>query len=215
MHVAGVAGKGETLDIVPRFLITGRRVQGASFGGVKGREQVPQLVDRYLAGDIDVDSFISHRITLDEVNRGLRTDARPGRDPQRHRIQLRVMDIYRAEHPMYLSNAYLVVNDGKGMFVDGHGEDQELVDRVDSEGIEIQAILLTHHHGDHVQLENYEKFDVPVYASDETDELLGGDVASDRSTTAKRSRSPGSRSSRSPRPAMLAATPRCSSTAPT
>jgi S-(hydroxymethyl)glutathione dehydrogenase/alcohol dehydrogenase len=68
--VTGVAGKGETLDIVPRYLITGRKVLGASFGGVKGRDQVPQLVDRYLAGDIDVDSFVSHRITLDEVNRG-------------------------------------------------------------------------------------------------------------------------------------------------
>jgi S-(hydroxymethyl)glutathione dehydrogenase/alcohol dehydrogenase len=68
--VTGVAGKGETLDIVPRFLITGRKVMGASFGGVKGRDQVPLLVDRYLAGDIDVDSFLSHRITLDEVNRG-------------------------------------------------------------------------------------------------------------------------------------------------
>ena len=43
---------------------------GASFGGVKGREQVPQLVDRYLAGDIDVDSFITHRLTLDQVNDG-------------------------------------------------------------------------------------------------------------------------------------------------
>jgi S-(hydroxymethyl)glutathione dehydrogenase/alcohol dehydrogenase len=68
--MTGVAGKGETLDIVPRYLITGRKVLGASFGGVKGRDQVPQLVDRYLAGDIDVDSFISHRISLDEVNKG-------------------------------------------------------------------------------------------------------------------------------------------------
>ena len=68
--IAGVAGKGETLDIVPRLLITGRRVCGSSFGGVKGRDQVPQLVDRYLAGDIDVDPFISHHLTLDEVNRG-------------------------------------------------------------------------------------------------------------------------------------------------
>ena len=66
--VTGVAGKGETLDIVPRYLITGRKVLGASFGGVRGREQVPLLVERYLAGDIDVDSFISHRISLDEVN---------------------------------------------------------------------------------------------------------------------------------------------------
>jgi S-(hydroxymethyl)glutathione dehydrogenase/alcohol dehydrogenase len=68
--MCGVAGKGETLDIVPRFLITGRRVAGSSFGGVKGRDQVPQLVDRWLAGEIDVEAFVSHRITLDEVNRG-------------------------------------------------------------------------------------------------------------------------------------------------
>jgi S-(hydroxymethyl)glutathione dehydrogenase/alcohol dehydrogenase len=66
----GVAGKGETLDIVPRLLITGRRVLGASFGGVRGREQVPQLIERYLAGDVDVDSFVSHRLTLDQVNEG-------------------------------------------------------------------------------------------------------------------------------------------------
>lgn len=68
--VAGVAGKGETLDVVPRLLITGRRIAGSSFGGVKGRDQIPQLVDRYLAGEIDVDAFLSHRLTLDEVNRG-------------------------------------------------------------------------------------------------------------------------------------------------
>jgi len=68
--VAGVAGSGETVDIVPRLLITGRRVAGSSFGGLKGRDQVPQLVDRYLAGDIDVDPFISHHIRLEDVNRG-------------------------------------------------------------------------------------------------------------------------------------------------
>jgi len=68
--VAGVAGKGETLDIIPRWLIQGRRVAGSSFGGVKGRDQVPELVDRYLAGEIDVDPFLSHRITLNEVNKG-------------------------------------------------------------------------------------------------------------------------------------------------
>jgi S-(hydroxymethyl)glutathione dehydrogenase / alcohol dehydrogenase len=66
--VIGVAGKGETLDIVPRFLITGRRVCGSSFGGVKGRDQVPELVQLYLDGQLDVDPFISHRIALDDVN---------------------------------------------------------------------------------------------------------------------------------------------------
>jgi S-(hydroxymethyl)glutathione dehydrogenase / alcohol dehydrogenase len=68
--VAGVAGKGEVLEVVPRFLITGRRVAGSSFGGVKGRDQVPALVDLALAGEIDVAPFVSHRIGLDDVNRG-------------------------------------------------------------------------------------------------------------------------------------------------
>jgi S-(hydroxymethyl)glutathione dehydrogenase / alcohol dehydrogenase len=68
--MCGVAGKGETLDVVPRYLITGRRVAGSSFGGVKGRDGVPQLVERWLAGEIDVDPFVSHTLSLDEVNRG-------------------------------------------------------------------------------------------------------------------------------------------------
>ncbi len=68
--VAGVAGKGETLDIVPRYLITGRRVCGSSFGGVKGRDQVPELVRMSMDGRLDVTPFLSHTLTLDDVNRG-------------------------------------------------------------------------------------------------------------------------------------------------
>ena len=56
--------------MIPRYLITGRRIAGSSFGGVKGRDQVPQLVQRYLDGEIDVDAFLSHRLTLAEINRG-------------------------------------------------------------------------------------------------------------------------------------------------
>lgn len=68
--IAGVAGKGETLDVIPRWLIQGRRIAGSSFGGVKGRDQVPELVERYMNGEIDVDPFLSHSLTLDEVNKG-------------------------------------------------------------------------------------------------------------------------------------------------
>jgi S-(hydroxymethyl)glutathione dehydrogenase/alcohol dehydrogenase len=67
--MCGVAGKGEVLEVIPRFLITGRRVTGSSFGGVKGRTQVPQLVDRWLAGEFDVDDLLSHRMGLEDVNR--------------------------------------------------------------------------------------------------------------------------------------------------
>jgi S-(hydroxymethyl)glutathione dehydrogenase/alcohol dehydrogenase len=66
--VAGVAGKGEVLEVVPRYLITGRRIAGASFGGAKGRDRVPELVDRYLAGDLDLDALITDRISLGQVN---------------------------------------------------------------------------------------------------------------------------------------------------
>ena len=86
--MCGVAGKGEVLEVVPRFLITGRRVTGSSFGGVKGRTQVPLLVDRWLAGEIDVESLLSHRLTLDEVNHGFELMEAPGRHPQRDRVRL-------------------------------------------------------------------------------------------------------------------------------
>jgi S-(hydroxymethyl)glutathione dehydrogenase/alcohol dehydrogenase len=66
--IAGVAGKGEVLEVVPRYLITGRRIAGASFGGAKGRDQVPELVDTYMSGDLDLDSLVTRRISLDEVN---------------------------------------------------------------------------------------------------------------------------------------------------
>jgi S-(hydroxymethyl)glutathione dehydrogenase / alcohol dehydrogenase len=68
--IAGVAGKGETLDVVPRLLITGRRIAGSSFGGVKGRDGVPALIERWLAGEIDVEPFVSHHLKLADVNRG-------------------------------------------------------------------------------------------------------------------------------------------------
>ena len=66
--VIGVAGKGETLDVVPRFLITGRRICGSSFGGVKGRDRVPELIQRYMRGEIDIDPLVSHHRRLDDVN---------------------------------------------------------------------------------------------------------------------------------------------------
>jgi S-(hydroxymethyl)glutathione dehydrogenase/alcohol dehydrogenase len=68
--ILGVAGRGEKLEIVPRFLITGRRVQGGSFGGARGRTHVPQLVDMYMQGKLELDGFVSHHITLDQVNHG-------------------------------------------------------------------------------------------------------------------------------------------------
>jgi S-(hydroxymethyl)glutathione dehydrogenase/alcohol dehydrogenase len=69
--VAGVAGKGEVLEVVPRLLITGRRIAGASFGGAKGRDPVPELVRLHLDGELDLGSLVTGRMALDDVNEAL------------------------------------------------------------------------------------------------------------------------------------------------
>jgi S-(hydroxymethyl)glutathione dehydrogenase / alcohol dehydrogenase len=66
--IAGVAGRGEVLEVVPRYLITGRRIAGASFGGAKGRDRVPELARAYLEGQLDLEALISARLPLDDVN---------------------------------------------------------------------------------------------------------------------------------------------------
>jgi len=68
--ILGVAGKGEKLEIVPRLLITGRRVCGGSFGGARGRTHVPLFADLYMEGRLDIDSLVTSRLTLDQVNEG-------------------------------------------------------------------------------------------------------------------------------------------------
>jgi S-(hydroxymethyl)glutathione dehydrogenase / alcohol dehydrogenase len=50
------------------YLITGRRIAGASFGRAKGRDRVPELARAYLEGRIDLESLISRRLPLDDVN---------------------------------------------------------------------------------------------------------------------------------------------------
>jgi S-(hydroxymethyl)glutathione dehydrogenase/alcohol dehydrogenase len=86
--MCGVAGKGETLDVVPRLLITGRRVAGSSFGGVKGarsgaaaRRALARRGDRRRA----------FRLAQAVAGRGqprVRADGGPGRHPQRDRLWL-------------------------------------------------------------------------------------------------------------------------------
>jgi S-(hydroxymethyl)glutathione dehydrogenase/alcohol dehydrogenase len=66
--IAGVAGRGETLNVIPRYLITGRRIAGASFGGARGRDDVPALARLYLEGKLPLERFISHHLPLAQVN---------------------------------------------------------------------------------------------------------------------------------------------------
>jgi hydroxyacylglutathione hydrolase len=83
----------------------------------------------------------------------------------------------RAEHSQWTSNSYLLAEGpgGSGILVDGHGEGGPLLERIERDGIEIEEIILTHHHGDHVEIREYlDRFDVPVLAHARTADLVEG-----------------------------------------
>ncbi|WP_448509479.1 S-(hydroxymethyl)glutathione dehydrogenase/class III alcohol dehydrogenase [Immundisolibacter sp.] len=70
--IIGVAGGGEEIRTRPFQLVTGRVWRGSAFGGVKGRSQLPGYVDRYLAGDIRVDEFVTHTLPLEQLNQAFK-----------------------------------------------------------------------------------------------------------------------------------------------
>jgi S-(hydroxymethyl)glutathione dehydrogenase/alcohol dehydrogenase len=66
--IIGVAGAGQEISTRPFQLVTGRVWRGSAFGGVKGRSQLPGYVDRYMAGELKVDEFVSEVLPLDQIN---------------------------------------------------------------------------------------------------------------------------------------------------
>jgi S-(hydroxymethyl)glutathione dehydrogenase/alcohol dehydrogenase len=68
--IIGVAGAGQEIRTRPFQLVTGRVWQGTAFGGAKGRRDVPKIVDWYMEHKINIDDLITHRLKLDEINKG-------------------------------------------------------------------------------------------------------------------------------------------------
>ncbi|WP_346837456.1 S-(hydroxymethyl)glutathione dehydrogenase/class III alcohol dehydrogenase [Microbulbifer sp. SAOS-129_SWC] len=66
--IIGVAGAGQEICTRPFQLVTGRVWRGTAFGGVKGRSQLPDYVERYLAGEFQLDDFITHTMPLEKIN---------------------------------------------------------------------------------------------------------------------------------------------------
>jgi len=66
--IIGVAGAGQEISTRPFQLVTGRVWRGSAFGGVKGRSQLPDIVNRYMAGEFALDDFITHTMGLDKIN---------------------------------------------------------------------------------------------------------------------------------------------------
>ena len=66
--IIGVAGAGEEICTRPFQLVTGRIWRGSAFGGVKGRTELPGYVQRYLDGEFELDTFITHTMGLEQIN---------------------------------------------------------------------------------------------------------------------------------------------------
>ncbi|MDO4636779.1 MAG: S-(hydroxymethyl)glutathione dehydrogenase/class III alcohol dehydrogenase [Lautropia sp.] len=66
--IIGVAGAGQEIATRPFQLVTGRRWLGSAFGGVKGRSQLPSMVEQAMKGDIELAPFITHTMPLESIN---------------------------------------------------------------------------------------------------------------------------------------------------
>lgn len=68
--VLGVPPDGETLQLVPFAIQLGRTVKGSFMGNVKGRSELPGLLDHVVAGRLNLEDLVTHRLPMAEVNRG-------------------------------------------------------------------------------------------------------------------------------------------------
>jgi S-(hydroxymethyl)glutathione dehydrogenase/alcohol dehydrogenase len=66
----GVSPQDQDLNIPPIDFLFGRKLTGELFGSYKGADDVPKLVEDYLNGKLPLEKFITHQITLDEIESG-------------------------------------------------------------------------------------------------------------------------------------------------
>ena len=66
--IIGVAGAGQEISTRPFQLVTGRVWRGSAFGGVKGRSELPGIVEDYMAGKFALNDFISYTLPLEKIN---------------------------------------------------------------------------------------------------------------------------------------------------
>ncbi|MEL7461338.1 MAG: S-(hydroxymethyl)glutathione dehydrogenase/class III alcohol dehydrogenase [Pseudomonadota bacterium] len=68
--IIGVAPAGAEISTRPFQLVTGRSWRGTAFGGARGRTDVPKIVDWYMDGKIEIDPMITHKLALEDINKG-------------------------------------------------------------------------------------------------------------------------------------------------
>lgn len=68
--VVGLPPDGAMMSFAPGNLTRGRRLIGSMMGGVRADRELPQLVDKYMDGEIKIDEMVSHILPFEEINQG-------------------------------------------------------------------------------------------------------------------------------------------------
>ena len=68
-YVVGVAPHGSEVSAIPGNLMMGRHWTGCYMGGAR-LDRLPEIVDWYVDGRIDLDSLVTHRLPLERINEG-------------------------------------------------------------------------------------------------------------------------------------------------
>jgi S-(hydroxymethyl)glutathione dehydrogenase/alcohol dehydrogenase len=67
--IIGVAGAGKMIQTRPFQLVTGRVWKGSAFGGVRGRSELPDYVENYMLGKIELDKMVTHTMGIQDINK--------------------------------------------------------------------------------------------------------------------------------------------------
>uniref|UniRef100_A0A6B2L7A9 S-(hydroxymethyl)glutathione dehydrogenase n=1 Tax=Arcella intermedia TaxID=1963864 RepID=A0A6B2L7A9_9EUKA len=76
--IIGVAPAGTEIATRPFQLVTGRVWKGSAFGGVRGRTELPGIVQKYLEGTLKVDEYVTNVFELEQINSGFDKMHEPG-----------------------------------------------------------------------------------------------------------------------------------------
>lgn len=78
-----MAASGQEISTRPFQLVTGRVWKGSAFGGIKGRSELPGLVEKYLCGKLNIDDCVTNTLCLDDINKAFE-DMKPKADDLDH-----------------------------------------------------------------------------------------------------------------------------------
>ncbi|TVU37821.1 hypothetical protein EJB05_11161, partial [Eragrostis curvula] len=66
--ILGTDGKAEPVSISSTEIKRGRSVHGALLGGIKPKDDIPVLAQKYLDKELQLDEFVTHETGFDEIN---------------------------------------------------------------------------------------------------------------------------------------------------